>query len=361
MASPPYSIATTTPADTDIMSVFPLAERTYRDVVWSWLNQIANATTGNLNPSAFPAFVNSWVIQAASGTVDSVLTYQNSSGVNRAKELWNHTADKFTILTYAVDGTTIKTQLDIIGGAGTAAVNVAAGALQVGGVGVVLPSYTGSIAGLTGVGALSSGSIASGFGSINIGSQPLTAGNATLAAISGTTGSFSGAVSGTTGTFSSTVQGATVISTGQVKGSQDFVSTTSAAILNTTGAGTVYLRPNGVGSATGQMTVASNGNVTASGDLTANSDRRLKTSISPLNTLWAHDMVREVNPMTFIWKRKGFERGIGFIAQDVEPYAPELVKTAENGIKSLAYPNMVAILWRVVQDLQKKVAELEAR
>lgn len=37
MATPPFNIAQTVPGDTDIASQFPLLERTYRDVVQSWL------------------------------------------------------------------------------------------------------------------------------------------------------------------------------------------------------------------------------------------------------------------------------------------------------------------------------------
>lgn len=37
MASPPFSIAETLPGDTDIASQFPALERTFRDVVESWL------------------------------------------------------------------------------------------------------------------------------------------------------------------------------------------------------------------------------------------------------------------------------------------------------------------------------------
>lgn len=37
MASPPFNVAETLPGDTDIASQFPALERTYRDVVESWL------------------------------------------------------------------------------------------------------------------------------------------------------------------------------------------------------------------------------------------------------------------------------------------------------------------------------------
>jgi len=41
MASPPFAIAETTPANGDIVSLFPGVERTYRDVVESWLLSIS--------------------------------------------------------------------------------------------------------------------------------------------------------------------------------------------------------------------------------------------------------------------------------------------------------------------------------
>lgn len=53
-----------------------------------------------------------------------------------------------------------------------------------------------------------------------------------------------------------------------VTAAQDFKSSTNTAILNTTGAGSVYLRPNGVGNATGQVQLLSTGAVTINGTLT---------------------------------------------------------------------------------------------
>lgn len=48
-----------------------------------------------------------------------------------------------------------------------------------------------------------------------------------------------------------------------------FISSVASAILSTTGAGTVYLRPNGVASGTGQMTVDSGGTLTVNGSMNA--------------------------------------------------------------------------------------------
>lgn len=47
--------------------------------------------------------------------------------------------------------------------------------------------------------------------------------------------------------------------TGNLTALQNFVSSTSAVVLSTTGAGTVYLRPNGTGSTTGQVFLNSSG------------------------------------------------------------------------------------------------------
>lgn len=46
MASPPFSLATTAPQDNDIVSQFPLVERTFRDTVNSYLGIDHSATTG---------------------------------------------------------------------------------------------------------------------------------------------------------------------------------------------------------------------------------------------------------------------------------------------------------------------------
>lgn len=46
MASPPFSIAETTPGDSDFIRLFPAAERTFRDIVESWLTLEHDATTG---------------------------------------------------------------------------------------------------------------------------------------------------------------------------------------------------------------------------------------------------------------------------------------------------------------------------
>ena len=55
--------------------------------------------------------------------------------------------------------------------------------------------------------------------------------------------------------------------TGSVTADSRFVSSDTSAILSTTGAGTVYLRPVGQQSATGQVTIASTGEINVSGQI----------------------------------------------------------------------------------------------
>lgn len=155
------------------------------------------------------------------------------------------------------------------------------------------------------------------------------------------------AVFGTNGTF-----------TGTLTANQNFVSSSVNVVLATTGAGSVLLRPVGVGSGTGQMIVDSAGTVTASGNITAFSDRKLKRNIRNLNRSRAIEIVKNIAPVTFEMIATN-TKSIGFVAQEVREYVPELVNEYE-GILSLAYPNMVAILWEAVRDLQEKVAKLES-
>ncbi len=62
----------------------------------------------------------------------------------------------------------------------------------------------------------------------------------------------------------------TVQSSGNVIASQNFEASTAVAVLGTTGTGTVYLRPSGVASTTGQATL-NGGTFTVTGDSVANS------------------------------------------------------------------------------------------
>lgn len=92
----------------------------------------------------------------------------------------------------------------------------------------------GTYSGLTGTGVLTTGSIGSGFGNINIGGNSITSG--------------------------------AIVSSGTITSSQNFLSSTGNVVLATNG-GNVLLRPNGVSDSTGQLAVAATGNTSISGTL----------------------------------------------------------------------------------------------
>ncbi|HEM7839663.1 TPA: tail fiber domain-containing protein [Burkholderia multivorans] len=103
-----------------------------------------------------------------------------------------------------------------------------------------------------------------------------------------------------------------------------------------------------------------NGDFWARGNVSAYSDRRVKSNIKRIKGAMAK--VRELVGVTFTRRRsKDKTRHMGFIAQDVEPIVPEVVHTDEKGMKSIAYANMTALLAEAMKDLDKRVAALEAR
>ena len=54
-------------------------------------------------------------------------------------------------------------------------------------------------------------------------------------------------------------------------------------------------------------------------------------------------------------------RQIGVIAQEIEEVIPEVVLTGEEGIKSVAYGNLVGLLIESVKELKAEVNELKAK
>jgi hypothetical protein len=71
-----------------------------------------------------------------------------------------------------------------------------------------------------------------------------------------------------------------------------------------------------------------------------------------------------MNPIMFQWKnteKMGEQKEIGFIAQEMEEIIPEVIGTNSDGLKSLDYPKLVAVLCKAIQELSDKNDILEAR
>jgi hypothetical protein len=107
-----------------------------------------------------------------------------------------------------------------------------------------------------------------------------------------------------------------------------------------------------------KMTLGSEGNLTVTGTITSNSDARLKTNVTTITG--ALDKVLALRGVMFDRIETG-AREMGQIAQEAEAIVPELVFTDENGIKSIAYANTVALLIEAIKEQQVQINELKGR
>ena len=113
------------------------------------------------------------------------------------------------------------------------------------------------------------------------------------------------------------------------------------------------------GRGTEKFKLIGSGNATLAGTLTQNSDVRLKENIRPIDG--ALDLVKQVEGIKFERKLDG-ESNYGFVAQDIEPIIPELVRTSseDEQYKSVAYQNAVPILVEAIKELAEEVRKLKA-
>ncbi len=108
------------------------------------------------------------------------------------------------------------------------------------------------------------------------------------------------------------------------------------------------------------FTFANSGDFTATGNVTGYSDETLKDNIQTITD--ALDKVNQLRGVEFDRKDiEGNPHNIGVIAQEVEKVIPEVVMTNGDGIKSVAYGNLVGLLIEAIKELKEEVNELKAR
>jgi hypothetical protein len=117
-------------------------------------------------------------------------------------------------------------------------------------------------------------------------------------------------------------------------------------------------------SSSDKITLTKGGDITATGSISAgsflysSSDERLKTNIQSLqNSL---EKVNQLNGVSFNWKANGQE-SVGLIAQDVEKIFPQIVGTDKEGMKSVDYTKLVAVLIEAMKEQQKQIDELKSK
>jgi hypothetical protein len=105
-----------------------------------------------------------------------------------------------------------------------------------------------------------------------------------------------------------------------------------------------------------RATLDNSGNFTATGNVTAYSDRRLKSDIRTLEH--SIDTVKRLRGVAFV---KDGKAGLGVIAQEVQEVLPQVVHENADGYLSVAYGNLVGVLIEAVKELSAKVEALEAK
>jgi len=129
--------------------------------------------------------------------------------------------------------------------------------------------------------------------------------------------------------------------------------TTNVGDITSVGVGNGLTGGGTSGAVTVSMSGSYTGNFTATGNLTAYSDERLKTNIETIP-----NALEKVNSLRGVTFDKDGERGLGVIAQEVEKILPEVVIQGEE-YKSVAYGNIVGVLIEAIKELTKEVEELK--
>lgn len=137
---------------------------------------------------------------------------------------------------------------------------------------------------------------------------------------------------------------------------------TGAGGLMLTGDGKLSIvRTDGAGAF--QQTLAGfafNGDFTAAGNVTASSERKLKSDIQPI--VDALGKVLALSGYTYVRPDLdgGARRHMGLIVDEVRPVAPELV-VGEEGQGSIAYGNGLALLIEAVKALHARIEDMDER
>ena len=106
---------------------------------------------------------------------------------------------------------------------------------------------------------------------------------------------------------------------------------------------------------TTRMTLTTSGTLTATGDVVAYSDGRLKENINTIDS--ALDKVVKMRGVTY--DRTDVEKfGTGVVAQELEEIAPELVNN-ENEYKAVSYNGLNAYLIEAIKELKAEIEELK--
>jgi hypothetical protein len=121
---------------------------------------------------------------------------------------------------------------------------------------------------------------------------------------------------------------------------------------------TTYTAGNGI-ALTGtqfKMSGSYTGTFTATGDIVAFSDSKLKSDVTAIDQ--ALDKLMAITGYTYNTTENAKRRS-GVMAQDVEKVLPEVVHTSEDGTKGVAYGNMMGLVIEAIRELKTQVDDLK--
>lgn len=100
------------------------------------------------------------------------------------------------------------------------------------------------------------------------------------------------------------------------------------------------------------------GDFTATGNVTAYSDIRLKTEIEPIQ-----DALSKIKALVGITYKPqdSDKRNTGLIAQDVQKVLPEAVLEDKEGMLSIAYGNLAGLFVQAINELDQRLSAIEAK
>ena len=118
-----------------------------------------------------------------------------------------------------------------------------------------------------------------------------------------------------------------------------------------------YQNDSNVTSFSSNLTFNSYTNTLSATYFNATSDYRIKDNVEPLDE---SDSIDQLRPVKYVLKDSG-KPNMGFIAHEVQEVFPFLVAGEKDGpnTQSLNYNGLIAVLTKEIQDLKKRVKELE--
>ena len=89
------------------------------------------------------------------------------------------------------------------------------------------------------------------------------------------------------------------------------------------------------------------------------SDKTQKTNIQPIKNPLT--IINNMNGVYYDWIDNHSQPSVGLIAQEVEEVLPQVVINNANGLKSVSYGNIVAVLIEAIKEQEIRIQKLEEK